>query len=219
MKLPRMFVCTLAELPERKRQAQEHFGKSGLRVQFVDGYHAQSMGLKTVIPYMDDVPDGGKPWYIGQGSIGNILSHNLILRMERDFIKDEEFIIFEDDARVPRNFPDLFAEVRRQVPPDWGAVHLEHCCTEGKPIQIVAPRVAFVQYPLCTAAILVRRRAVQALLDATREIWAPIDICYAKRAYALGKVKPYCAWPKIVTQLTQGGGGMPSTIQREYIGK
>lgn len=47
--IPKTFCITLRETPKRKEEAKRYFAQVGLQVEFFEGIHGESFGLKSTI--------------------------------------------------------------------------------------------------------------------------------------------------------------------------
>jgi hypothetical protein len=201
--VPPIYCITLREFSKRKQEAQQYFQQIGANVFFVNGFCGRSLGLATKIPMHMHGPPEGQPWYIGAGQAALILSNIMVLRYA-SMMGHEMFMIIEDDARfISANWREDIMNILREAPPDWDMIHLEHCCTAGKPATRISPRLCQIKYPLCTAAILYRSKAIPTITDNCAVLHSPWDIMLAERA--MPKLKCYCAVPPVMKQLSNDG--------------
>ena len=105
-KLPKIFCLTLKDTPKRKEYAEQHFKQNGLDVEFFEGINGKKFGLRTILPYKDDNPDG-PDYFIKQGRIGCLLSHYMLWQTLWHLPYDE-ILILEDDAILCDNFHEKF---------------------------------------------------------------------------------------------------------------
>ena len=95
--LPKIFCLTLKDTPKRKEYAEQHFKQHDLDVTFFEGINGKTFGLKTIIPFMDDIlhhnpnwkPGDCPPTYITPGHVGCILSHYMLWKTISYFPDDE----------------------------------------------------------------------------------------------------------------------------------
>ena len=158
------------------------------------GINAVKMGLTTVNPYEVDAPGSG--YIMSQKHTGMHLSHFLMWRHFWHDHDDKQFTVVEDDVRFTDTWdhPDNW----NGIPDDWDMVMLGSCCTEGRPKTHIAGKVYRVEYPLCTHAYMVRRKALPILLETQDKSWAPIDLALYFNSYP--KLNVYTILPRIAYQ-------------------
>jgi len=189
------YCITLPEQPERKQRAIVHFREVGLEPRFVDGIHAERFGLKTVFPYELDNP--GSNYNMGFGRVGCWLSH-YTLWAALNLMWDDIFLVVEDDAKFPPDWHPRTMNALRDAPADFDMLFIGSCCCEGKPKTSVTGEVFAVEWPLCTHAYIVARKALPVILATQRKCYAPIDISLA--LHTMPKLKVYTVLPRIVEQ-------------------
>lgn len=206
-KLPRIFCITLKDVPQRRKYVEKHFEEHGLKVDFFDGIHAKNFGLNTVIPYMDDQPNwkpgDGPPYYITQGQVGCILSHNMLWRT-LSFLPEDEFLIFEDDIKLCDGFKDKFLDYKSRLPLDWQYVFVGNCCCpEEQHRQKQAENIYTTSHPpLCTHAYMIKKESINTLIETNSVAWSHIDIQIQKRTLMTNKLKYYVMLPVLAEQFS-----------------
>jgi GR25 family glycosyltransferase involved in LPS biosynthesis len=196
--VPRTFCVTLRETPKRKEEAQKYFEQLGMKVEFFEGVHGKSFGLKTTIPNYSTIP--GREYFIPQGAVGCILSHlmlwNILIRQP-----EEEFLILEDDAILEDGFAEKFDKFTNELPPDWQMVFLGwqpagHEFTK-MPSTHVTDNIV-ITTPVCTHAYMVKKSALNTLIETNQLAWDALDHQILRRS--LPKIKHYAFSPPIVKQ-------------------
>lgn len=196
-KVPRTFCVTLRETPKRKEEAQKHFEKVGLKVEFFDGIHGEKFGLKTTIPNYDKLP--GREYFITQGAVGCLLSH-LMLWNVLQHLPEEEFLILEDDVQIPENFEEKFSAFMDEVPKNWEMVYLGYLIpggAYGEGTTFVSENVITCR-PVCTHGYMVKKSALKTLIETNQLAWSPLDIQILERS--LPRLKHYAAKTPLITQ-------------------
>ena len=207
--IPKMYCLYCRELGERKQIAASHFRKVGLDVDFFEGIHGKTYGLKSSI--ICNVDGKNKEWYISAGHLGLNLGHRMVWEhvMHTDM---QEVIIFEDDARPTAMFEMQYNRCRRNLPDDWEICYLGWIDSHPRELQRVGDCVHRMKLrsgvPFGTHAMLLNRRGIQKLLDHTRVCNMHIDVLLAK--HVLPKSNFYVCYPSLVRQESQEGKMKPS---------
>lgn len=191
----RKFCICLPEYPDRQAKAKAHFLERGLPVEWFMGIHAEKFGLKTVWPYEVDNPGSG--YLLSQKQVGVHMSHYMLWGA-LNLLWDEHYMVLEDDAQFPENWHSRFTQVMTDVPRDFDMIYIGACCTFDKPKQPIKGEVWQVQWPFCTHAYVVAKKALPVLLETQRKVWAPIDIALINTS--LPKLRVYTVLPSIVSQ-------------------
>lgn len=112
---------------------------------------------------------GDRPYRISDGYVGMHLSNLMLWRvcLER---ADDTVLIFEDDVELVSNFRAELDQSIAALPPDWEIAYVGSCCTEGKPTRKVNDRVCDIRYPLCTHAVLYKKRVLPAVIKKMRQV-------------------------------------------------
>lgn len=196
--VPRTFCITLRETPKRKEEAQQYFKQLGLNVEFFEGLHGKSFGLKTTIPNYSVIP--GREYFIPQGAVGCILSHltlwNVLLHLP-----EEEFFVLEDDALLGDNFAERFAAMKAELPSDWEIAYVGWFPPGGDLAKDPPTNVTdniIITRPAATHAYLVKKSALKTLIETNQVAWDTLDTQIAKRS--LPKLKHYAFKSPLVTQ-------------------
>lgn len=205
--LPKMFCITLKDTPRRKEYAENHFKQHGVEVEMFEGINNKKFGLTTIIPYMDDYPDWKpgdslpKYMYITGGHIGCILSHFMLWKTLQ-YLPYDEFLIFEDDVILDENFLEKLKSYKSQLPDDWQYTFVGHCCLPPESYQIKLSEniITTTHPPMCTHAYMVKKNALQTLIDTNHIAWAHIDIQIQKRS--LKQLQHYVFIPPIANQIS-----------------
>jgi hypothetical protein len=199
-KLPKIFCLTLKDTPKRKEYAEQHFKQNGLDVEFFEGINGKKFGLRTILPYKDDNPDG-PDYFIKQGRIGCLLSHYMLWQTLWHLPYDE-ILILEDDAILCDNFHEKFMEFKNKLPNDWQYVFVGHCCLppEEYQIKISDNIITTTHSPMCTHAYMIKKSSIPILLDTNHQAWAAVDIQIQKKT--LKVLKHYVFLPPLADQMS-----------------
>jgi GR25 family glycosyltransferase involved in LPS biosynthesis len=190
----RSFCLTVPSL-QRWRDAKARFMAAGLRVDPFEGLDSSVAGLRTEHTY--DVDHPGTNYHISPKHVCMLLGHMMIWRTCQQ-LPEEAFLILEDDAVFEPNWKQRFTESWSVVPHDWGIIYLGSCCCGGKPTRSIGGGLYEVQWPLCTHAYLVNRKALPVMIERSRKVWAPIDL--ALMFDVLPYLHVYTILPTLVTQ-------------------
>jgi len=209
--LPKIFCLTLKDTPKRREYAEQHFKQHGLDVTFFEGINAKTFGLRTVIPFMDDIlsnnpswkPGDSPPYYITQGHVGCILSHYMLWKT-LSYFPDDEFLILEDDVVLCDGFKDKLLDYKSRLPNDWQYVFVGHCCLPDE--QHVHKQLDNIYTtscpPLCTHAYMIKKESIKSLIETNNVAWAHIDIQIQKRTLLDNKLKYYVFLPPLADQIS-----------------
>lgn len=163
--LPRAFVLTLAETPERTTIALRHLNKEhGFDCTPYEGFNGKKMGARS--------RQGG----VTPGMIGCQLSHMSLWKMLR-VSNDPAYLIFEDDVVLGEN-----ARVRMQtayrwaLPCDWRVVFWGCCWRDLESMEPVSKSFSRAKLPpMCFHAYMIRREVAEYVLPKL-DLSAPLDM-------------------------------------------
>ena len=195
---PRTFCVTLRETPKRKEEASKYFEEKGLKVEFFDGIHGSTFGLKTTIPNYSVIP--GREYFIPQGAVGCILSH-LTLWNVLQHLPEDEFLILEDDVLITDDFFTKFEKVKSELPEDWEICFVGWSPAGNEYAQSPTTHVTdnvVITTPVCTHAYMVRKKGLKTLIETNSLAWDALDHQILKRS--LPKMKHYAFSPPLINQ-------------------
>lgn len=178
--LPAIFVVTLAEEPWKAVKAREHFHKLGLSPLLVEGSQGITLGLRATNPY--DYDQHGSALFMHISQIGCVISHRLALSVAIAS-GAPEFIICEDDVRLPENFKLTFRQFRAALPEDAEVVQLDYRGGGDKDTLPVNDRVQHIYYPFCSSCIWWKRSAAQQALILLKPVDRPYDVMLIQRVF------------------------------------
>lgn len=197
------YCISLRETPERTARVKAEFDREGVPVTWVWGIFGKSMEIKSETPMHSD-------YFVNRGVTALVLSHHFAWNMAQHD-QAEEFMVFEDDVVLPENFLEKWAAIRAKVGDEIDGVYLQSCCVDDqKWKQKYRDELWDVRYPLCTAAIWWRQRAIPTLVEHTKPANTPVDILLEQKA--LRHLKVLTVLPELVSQLTLQGK-MESMVQ------
>lgn len=202
--IPKTFCITLKGNPDRTNYAVQHFKQHNLDVEMFEGINGRQFGLDTKIPYLYDTPnwcaDNGTPWYLSQGAIGCLLSHYILWKIML-YLPYDEFLVFEDDVFLCDDFEVKLLEYKTQLPDDWQYCFVGFCCLNNdKKIDISKNIIKPNNPPMCTHAYMVKKSALQTLIDTNSVACGPVDIQIATRS--LPKLQYYVMVPPLADQFS-----------------
>lgn len=194
-----MALCiTLPETPERRDAAYQHLTQRGVRPQYMRGICGKAFGLMTVHCYEVDHPGSG--YRVASKHVGLHLSHYMAWSL-CEASDGDSFMILEDDAEFSINWRHELEQALTAVPDDWDMLFIGSCNCQSKATQHVNGPIYIVHWPQCTHAYMVRRPALEVLLETQRYCWAPIDLSLIFRSFP--KLRVYTVLPRIVGQRNQ----------------
>lgn len=197
------YCISLRETPERTARVQAEFEREGVPVTWVWGIFGKAMEIKSETPMHSD-------YFVNRGVTALVLSHHMAWNLAQHDGADE-FMVFEDDVVLPENFLAKWAAIRAKVPDEVDGVYLQSCCVDDqKWKQKYRDELWDVRYPLCTAAIWWRQRAIPTLVEHTKPANTPVDILLEQKT--LRHLKVLTVLPELVSQLTLQGK-MESMVQ------
>lgn len=208
--LPKIFCITLKDYINRKSYAEEHFKKHKLDVTFHEGINGKNFGLKTVIPYMDDIffknpnwkPGDSPMCFISQGQLGCLLSHYMLWNI-LNYLSYDEYIIFEDDVILCENFIEKFLDYKSRLPKDWQYVFLGRSCLDNLTIKQHDQNVITTKFPpLGTFAYMIKKEIIPLLIETNNVAWTAIDIQIQKRSLMAKNIKYYIFEPPLITEIS-----------------
>jgi len=187
------YVLAPPEIPFRLPLMRQRFAAAGITAEEFAGVHGPTLALKPMHAVFDS-----PTFYKTSGHVGIFLSMILLFHIirERD---DEAVLVLENDTLPCPNFWAEFERSYRSLPNDWDVVHVGNCCADDKPTERVNDRIARVRYPLCTHAMLYRKKAMLKLLELFRgPCTTKFDIYLAQ--VVLPRVNHYAFIPPLVDQ-------------------
>lgn len=197
------YCISLRETPERTARVKAEFDREGVPITWVWGIFGKSMEIKSETPMHSD-------YFVNRGVTALVLSHHFAWNMAQHD-QAEEFMVFEDDVVLPENFLEKWAAIRAKVGDEIDGVYLQSCCVDDqKWKQKYRDELWDVRYPLCTAAIWWRQRAIPTLVEHTKPANTPVDILLEQKT--LRHLKVLTVLPELVSQLTLQGK-MESMVQ------
>lgn len=197
------YCISLRETPERTERARLEFEREGVPITWVWGIYGKEMQIKSEIPMHSN-------YFVSRGVTSLVLSHHMAWNLAEHDGADE-FMVFEDDVVLPEGFLQKWAAIRAKVDEDVDGVYLQSCCVDDQKWKRKHRDELYdVRYPLCTAAIWWRRRAIPTLVKYARPANTPVDILL--EWHVLPKLKVLTVLPELVGQLTLQGK-MASEVQ------
>ena len=186
--VPRTFCLTLRETPKRKEEAQKYFSELGWKIEFFDGIHGETFGLKSTIPNYDIL--SGREYFITQGAVGCLLSH-LTLWNILQHLPEEEFLILEDDIKLSDDFFERYKKFRAELPSDWQMAYLGYLipATHKEDVTHISENVIICR-PFCTHAYMVKKSALKILIE-TNQLSLE-SARYADSSTFTSKIKALC---------------------------
>lgn len=195
MKNIKTFVISLSDFPIRTQHIVSECQKHNIDFEFFDAVNGYKLG---VIPEeYNKLEFPSKNVKMSKGAMGCAMSHYILWNLIK-YLPYEEFLILEDDCIFEDNFWDKFKERYEQLPPNWqmafvGWIHY------GK--DIIFSRISdslSVRIPSATHAYMIKKTAVQTLIESLHPIHSPVDLQLIDKAYP--KLDYYVFEPSLVKQ-------------------
>lgn len=194
----RTFCITLPETPERRKAAAKHFDERGVSVDWLHGIGAQTFGLRTEHTYEHDHPGTG--YVVAQKHVGLHLSHYMAWQAMQ--VCGEDYVmLLEDDAEFDEDWQTRLVEAVFFAPRDTDLLFVGSCNCFDKPKTDLGHGLYKVEWPMCTHAYVVFRKALPILLSTQRDCFAPIDLALILRSFNYLNV--VTVLPRIVSQRGQ----------------
>jgi GR25 family glycosyltransferase involved in LPS biosynthesis len=187
----RSFCITLPETPERTDAAKKHFSERSVRVEFFNGIHGETMGLRTIFCY------DATQYCMGPKHIGCWLSHYMIWQA-LTIAAGDVFMILEDDVKFCDDWHIRLNQAMKDVPDDFDVLFIGSCCCEDKPKTQINGEVWEVKWPFCNHAYVVARKALPIMLETQRKCYTQMDISLYHHTWP--KLKVYTVLPRIADQ-------------------
>lgn len=180
-------------------RVQNHLKSVGIdEFKLFYGINGARSGLQVGFPYEIDNPGSG--YKIDHKGMGCSLSH-WILWTHLEFVsrdsEDDCWMIVEDDVLFLDGWKQKVEDALKDIPDDWDILYPGHCCIGGKIIKYLRPGLVSAK-PLCTHCYIVRKKALQTLIDNNEKIWAPIDL--QMMFGSLNKLNTYAIYPRVADQ-------------------
>ena len=178
--LPRSYVLTLAETPEREQLAMNHLHHElGFDVTPFHGFHGGKMGLSST------------KGNVTPGMIGCQLSH-LALWKHLLASDDDAFLIFEDDVLLPKGaLATMNKAYLMALPSDWDVVYWGYCWRDTSSLLPVNKSfdLAIIP-PMCQHAYMIKKTVVRELMPKL-DFSLPMDMQTRQLLQRAGKVYAY----------------------------
>lgn len=191
-------VLTLKD-SSRIAKTESHLKSVGLTdYKLFYGLNGAKSGLQAGFPYEIDHPGSG--YKIDSKHVGCSLSH-WILWTHLEFVsretEDDMWMIVEDDVLFRDGWSEVLKLALKDLPKDWDILFAGHCCVHSRTIGYVREGLLIAK-PLCTHCYIVRKKALNVLIDENHKIYAPIDLQMSLGA--LPRLNTYAIYPRIADQ-------------------
>lgn len=183
---------------EKLTATEEHLKENGINQwSYYFGYPGQGLKLRIFdkeIYYADPNVLRGK--YLGQNITHYGLWASLKMMSERN-PNETQWTVIEDDCRFKEGWTETFCEVLEELPDDWDMVFFGSCCTEIANLKKVTDRL-YRGAGLCLHWYMLRRRALDILLETNKFIRARLDVQMMKDSYP--HLHTYTVLPTLASQ-------------------
>lgn len=183
----------------RVEKVSNHLKSSGIDdFSIFYGINGIKSGLHTIHPYEIDNPRSN--YKMGSKTIGCYLSHFILwkhLNSIEEHLDNDYWMIVEDDVLLLDGWRKKVDDAISDLPKDWDILYAGHCCINNRIHGHIRDGLV-VSKPLCTHCYIVRKKALNILIDECEKVWAPIDIQMSFIDY--NKLKSFAIYPKIADQ-------------------
>lgn len=191
--IPRTFVLTVDKTWSKWETTHDHLKQHGIEAEPFIGIDKTKCRLEPEMLF--ELNARGEK--MGQGPLVTYLTHYMAW-MVMQYLPEDVFWVLEDDAQLTDNWRYDYSEAMSVLPEDWDIVFLGSCCTHSQFRFHVDKNLFVVRYPMCTHAVMYRKKALPTLLRIHQKIWAPLDI--AMKYDSLPSLNVYTILPRIVNQ-------------------
>lgn len=167
-------VLTVRGSP-RIQRVQNHLKESGIiDYRIFYGLNGAKSGLKASIPYEIDLPGSG--YIIDSKHVGCTVSHWMLWNaLDFEPSTPDMVMILEDDIILLPHWRETVERALTKLPDDWDILYPGSCCASGKMGRELDFNL-FEGMPLCTHCYIVRKKALNTLIETNEEVYAPIDL-------------------------------------------
>lgn len=191
----RPFVVVLQEMPEKEIAIKKHFAEVGMEAECFNGISAKESGLRTDLTYEVDNP--GSNWHIGQKEVATFLSFYMLWSAML-YMNEHFFFQLEWDCHLAPDWRKRVEQALNDTPPDFDLLYVGSCCTKGKPMTHIKGEVYQMTEMHCGHAIIIAKKALPAMLQTNRRVYAPIDL--SLMFHTLPQLKCYVILPRVADQ-------------------
>lgn len=189
-------VLTVRGSPRISR-IQNHLKESGIvDYRIFYGLNGAKSGLKASIPYEVDNPGSG--YLIHPKHVGCTVSHWMLWNaLDFEPSTPDMVMILEDDIILLPHWRETVELALTKLPDDWDILYPGSCCASGRMGRELDSNL-FEGMPLCTHCYIVRKKALNTLIETNEEVYAPIDLqMYFK---SRDRLKCFTILPRVADQ-------------------
>lgn len=201
-----VYLITLKDTPWKHKATLHHLNDVGIEPKIVWGFMGTACAIRSCNPYDHD--SLGNPKYAHPSVIACSMSHMAALAAACAN-RDSEFLIFEDDVKLPDDFLQKWAEFRKKIPDEIDIVQLDYIHEDKNPRVRINDALEHCYYPFGSGAIWWRGDIVEDVLHMMRPINGPYDVMLIRNVYPF--FKHAIASPRMTTQRS-GNDEWASTI-------
>lgn len=181
----------------RINRLQENLKSAGIvDYRIFNGLNGAKSGLKASIPYEVDSPGSG--YLIGAKHVGCTMSHWMLWNaLDFEPSTQDMVMVLEDDVIFKPHWRETIERALTKLPEDWDILYPGSCCARGRMGRELDSNL-FEGMPLCTHCYIVRKKALNTLIETNEEIYAPIDLqMYFK---SREKLRCFTIFPRVADQ-------------------
>ena len=182
-----IFCINLSRRPDRwlwcKQQFQTHQINGVIRFNAIDGNDLK------ITPEMS--MDGNM---ISMGYYGCLFSHLAIVRIAKQ-MKLSNYVVFEDDFQLHRNFNELFNKYYEQVPSDWDMIYLGANHSNGT--DKISENVVKMKGSFTTHSMIIKNTIYGDLINGWSNFHEKVDIIISRLHR---QHNSYCFTPNLCVQ-------------------
>ena len=186
MNILKLRCINLKKRADRHFEAETELTHHGIDFEFVEGIDGIEMGYQA---FTGTDNEKGSP-----GDIGCKNSHLKVAKQARD-LDAKNYLVFEDDVELSKDFQSQFAEYIKELPDDWDMLYFGG--NHDKPIFMVSKHIAKMSRTFTTHAIAINAKAYDQVIEVL-ENNDKVDLCLSSLHAKLNcyVFQPHLAWQR-----------------------
>lgn len=196
MKIPKIYVITLRQTPEREMLIRNRLVELEIKnYEIFYGVHGNSFGLKAKDLYEPEEKYLRVPFTDGQ--IGCYLSHYILWNVIQHS-NETECVVMEDDVTLSDDFKDKYLESAKNLPDDFDVWAFGNYFFDKSSSTHIKGNVYKSGVFDCTHGYLLNKKCVSYILKEMSVIKEPVDIQLKRLVYP--NLNVYISHPTLVKQ-------------------
>lgn len=184
--------------PAKLSALEDHLRQNDIRSwAYYWGFNGHGLKIREY----PDVEYYNEPYEMYGKQIGQNLTHwglwSALKMMSEKYHGHDKWMIIEDDLRFNDGWQEIYHDVMEDVPDNWDMVFFGNCCTNADESIKITDNLYFGT-SLCLHWYMIRKKALDILLETNRTIKARIDVQMHKDSYP--HLHTYYVKPSLATQ-------------------